>query len=370
MTWGVEFYASEQHANRTRICAQTGGDVPPQVKLRMDLVTFGEAMVRLTPANFHRLEQATSFDVYVGGGELNVAVAAARLGVAARWVSRLPDNALGRMIANRAREQGVDLHIDWATSDRAGLYFAELGAAPRASSVLYDRGASAISKVDTGKTDWQSVFEGARWFHVSGITPALSESAARVTAESLVAAKKAGLTVSYDLNYRGKLWSPEKARTVQEPLMEHVDVLITTEEDTRVVFGIGEARDSYEHLNAEPYDVVARTLQRQFGFKAVAVTLRENPLVLLNSWSAILVADDELHRAPRYEVEVVDRIGAGDAFSGGLIAARLEGRGWDEALRFATAASALKHSIPGDFCLVTRTEVEQLLRGASLRVSR
>ncbi len=336
----------------------------------MDLVTFGEAMVRLTPPNSHRLEQATSFDVHVGGGELNVAVAAARLGLSTRWVSKLPDNALGRMIANRAREQGVDAHIEWTQNDRAGLYFAELGAAPRASNVLYDRAASAISKVAAGKIDWRSVFDGARWFHISGITPALSESAARVTAESLIAAKNAGLTVSYDLNYRGKLWSAEKARAVQEPLMEHVDVLITTEEDTRVVFGIGEARDSYEHLNAEPYDEVARSLQKRFGFQAVAVTLRENPLVLLNSWSAILVADGELHRAPRYEVEVVDRIGAGDAFSGGLITARLENRGWDEALRFATAASALKHSIPGDFCIITRAEVEHLLRGASLRVSR
>jgi len=336
----------------------------------MDLVTFGEAMVRLTPPNSHRLEQATSFDVHVGGGELNVAVAAARLGLSTRWVSKLPDNALGRMIANRAREQGVDAHIEWTQNDRAGLYFAELGAAPRASNVLYDRAASAISKVAAGKIDWRSVFDGARWFHISGITPALSESAARVTAESLIAAKNAGLTVSYDLNYRGKLWSAEKARAVQEPLMEHVDVLITTEEDTRVVFGIGEAHDSYEHLNAEPYDEVARSLQKRFGFQAVAVTLRENPLVLLNSWSAILVADGELHRAPRYEVEVVDRIGAGDAFSGGLITARLENRGWDEALRFATAASALKHSIPGDFCIITRAEVEHLLRGASLRVSR
>jgi len=336
----------------------------------MDLVTFGEAMVRLTPPNFQRLEQATSFDVFVGGGELNVAVAAARLGISARWVSRLADNALGHMIANRAREQGVDLHIDWTKTDRAGLYFAELGAAPRASNVLYDRAGSAISKVATGAIDWQSVFNGARWFHVSGITPALSESAAKVTAESLVAAKKAGLAVSYDLNYRSKLWSAEKARAVQEPLMEHVDVLITTEEDTRVVFGIGEAHDSYEHLSAEPYDEVARALQKRFEFQAVAVTLRENPLVLLNSWSAVLFADGELHRAPRYEVEVVDRIGAGDAFSGGLIVARIENRGWDEVVHFATAASALKHSIPGDFCLISRAEVDQLLRGASLRVSR
>jgi len=337
----------------------------------MDLVTFGEAMVRLTPPAFQRLEQAHGFDAYVGGGELNVAVAAARLGVASRWVSRLPENALGHMIANRAREQGVDVRVEWTADDRAGLYFAELGAAPRASSVLYDRAGSAISRITPGSVDWASVFDGARWFHVSGITPALSESAAKVTAESLVAAKKAGLTVSYDLNYRSKLWSAERARTVQEPLMRHVDVLMTTEEDTRVVFGIGaQTKDRYERVDAESYEQVARTLENQFDLRAVAITVRENPRVLLNTWSAIVVAGGAVHRSPRYEVEVVDRIGAGDAFSAGLIVSRLENRGWDEAVHFATAASALKHSIPGDFCLVTRAEVEQLLRGASLRVSR
>jgi 2-dehydro-3-deoxygluconokinase len=337
----------------------------------MDLVTFGEAMVRLTPPGFQRLEQARSFDAYVGGGELNVAVAAARLGVASRWVSRLPENPLGRMISNRAREQGVDAHIQWTAGDRAGLYFAELGAAPRATSVLYDRGGSALSRVAPGTIDWASVFSDARWFHVSGITPALSESAAKVTAEAVVAAKKSGLIVSYDLNYRSKLWSAEKARSVQEPLMEHVDVLMTTEEDTRVVFGIGaETKDGYERVDAESYEQVARTLENQFDLRAVAITVRENPLVLLNSWSAIVAADGEIHRAPRYEVEVVDRIGAGDAFSAGLIVSRLENRGWDDAVRFATATSALKHSIPGDFCVVTRAEVDELLRGASLRVSR
>jgi 2-dehydro-3-deoxygluconokinase len=337
----------------------------------MDLVTFGEAMVRLTPPAFQRLEQAHGFDAYVGGGELNVAVAAARLGIASRWVSRLPENALGRMIANGAREQGVDAHIEWTPDDRAGLYFAELGAAPRASSVLYDRGGSAMSKVTPGSIDWPSVFSGARWFHVSGITPALSESAAKVTAESLIAAKRAGLTVSYDLNYRSKLWSAEKARAVQEPLMEHVDVLMTTEEDTRVVFGIaGQTKDGYERVDAESYVEVARALEERFDLRAVAITLRENPRVLLNSWSAIVAAEGKIHRSPRYEVEVVDRIGAGDAFSAGLIVSCLENRGWEEAVRFATATSALKHSIPGDFCLVTRGEVEQLLRGTSLRVSR
>ena len=338
----------------------------------MDLVTFGEAMVRLTPPAFQRLEQAHSFDVHVGGGELNVAVAAARLGVVSRWVSRLPENALGHMIANRAREQGVDAHVEWSADDRAGLYFAELGAAPRASSVLYDRAASAIARVKPGSIDWPAAFKGARWYHVSGITPALSDAAAKVTAESLVAAKQAGLTVSYDLNYRSKLWSPEKARAVQEPLMQHVDVLMTTEEDTRVVFGIGAETpaDAYDRVDAESYAQVARALEKRFDLHAVAVTLRENPRVLFNTWSAIVAADGNIHRAPRYEVEVVDRIGAGDAFSAGLIVSRLENKGWDEAVRFATATSALKHSIPGDFCLVTRSDVEQLLRGASLRVSR
>ena len=332
----------------------------------MDLVTFGEAMVRLTPPGFQRLEQARSFDAYVGGAELNVAVAAARLGTASRWVSRLPDSALGHMIANRAREHGVDVHIEWTTDDRAGLYFAELGAAPRASSVLYDRAASAMSRVAPGTIDWPSVFRGARWVHVSGITPALSESAATVTAEALIEAQRAELIVSYDLNYRAKLWSATKARAVQEPLMEYVDVLITTEEDTRVVFGMS-GNETEPQRDAEPYEEIARALGTKFDVDAVAVTL---PLSLCSRWSAVLSAQGKTYHAPRYEVEVIDRIGAGDAFCAGLIVSRLENRGWDDAVRVASAASALKHTIPGDFCLVTRSEVDQLLRGTSLRVSR
>jgi len=332
----------------------------------MDLVTFGEAMVRLTPPSFQRLEQARSFDAYVGGAELNVAVAAARLGTASRWVSRLSDNALGHMIANRAREHGVDVHIEWTTDDRAGLYFAELGAAPRASSVLYDRAASAMSRVAPGTIDWPSVFRGARWLHVSGITPALSESAAAVTAEALIEAKRAQLTVSYDLNYRSKLWSAKKAQAVQQPLMEYVDVLITTEEDTRVVFGM-RGNETDPQPDAEPYEEIARALGTNFDVDAVAVTL---PLSLGSRWSAVVVAEGKTYRAPRHDVEVIDRIGAGDAFCAGLIVSRLENRGWDDAVRVASATSALKHTIPGDFCLVTRGEVDQLLRGTSLRVSR
>ena len=326
-------------------------------------------MVRLTPPGFRRLEQATQFDVHVGGGELNVAVGGARLGLSARWISRLPDSPLGRLIAGRAAEQGVDVdYVTWTDQGRAGLYFAELGAAPRASSVLYDRAGSAMSLLTPGVVDWPRAFEGARWFHVSGITPALSASAAAATAEALAAARAAGLTVSYDLNYRRKLWTPADARAVQEPLMRHVDVLITTEEDTRLVFGVETPRT--DTVDAASYEPVARSLQAQFGFKAVAVTLRDNPLVWRNTWSAFVVADGVRHDAPRYDVEIVDRIGAGDAFSAGFIYAATTGVGWAQAVRYGTAMSALKHGIPGDFAVVTRQEVEQVMAGGTLRVNR
>src|SRR5258708_19208619 len=226
----------------------------------MDLVTFGEAMVRLSPPASQRLEQATSLVASVGGSELNVAVLAARLGLASRWVSRLPDNALGRMIADRAREHGVDARVEWTADGRVGLYFVEIGGA-RISSVLYDRAGSAISRVTPGSVDWASEFAGARWYHVSGITPALSDGAAKVTAESLAAAKAAGLAVSYDLNYRSKLWSAKQACAAQEPLLEHVDLLIASEEDARVIFGVESAA----------------SLAKRFKIGAVAITLLDNP---------------------------------------------------------------------------------------------
>ena len=186
-----------------------------------DVVTFGEAMIRLSPPHFERLEQANSLDVRVGGGELNVAVGVSRLGLRSTWVSRLPKNPLGKLMENRARQAGVDTsNLVWSADGRMGLYFLEFGAAPRASSVLYDRANSAISAVKPGEIDWEKVFQGAKWFHTSGITPALSDSAAAVTLEALKAAKRAGATVSYDLNYRGKLWTPDKAQAVQEPMME------------------------------------------------------------------------------------------------------------------------------------------------------
>ncbi|MGH9445340.1 MAG: PfkB family carbohydrate kinase [Terriglobia bacterium] len=341
-----------------------------------DVVTFGEAMIRLSPPHFQRLEQCVSLDVQVGGGELNVAVGVRRLGLESAWVSRLPDNALGRLLENRARQAGVDTsHVIWSSDGRLGLYFVEFGAAPRPSSVLYDRAHSAISAIQPGEVDWTKVFDGARWFHMSGITPALSDSAAAVTREALQAARSAGVTVSYDLNYRGKLWSPSQAEKVQQPLMEYVDVLMTTEEDTGVVFKIKSAQShgeekGFQEFSAEPYKEVARQLQERFSFKAVAITLRENPLVWRNTWTAIAYADGKFYEDQKYDIEIVDRIGGGDSFSAGFIYGYLAHQSYSAALRYGNAFSALKHTHPGDFNWATLAETEQLLKGASLRVAR
>lgn len=340
-----------------------------------DVVTFGEAMIRLAPPHFARLEQAATLDVQIGGGELNVAVGVGRLGLKSTWVSRLPNNPLGRLMENRVRQAGVDTsHLVWADEGRMGLYFVEFGAAPRPSSVLYDRSNSAISAIQPGEVDWKKVFAGAKWFHTSGITPALSDSAAAVTRQALQAAKASGVTVSYDLNYRGKLWSADKAQAVQEPLMEFVDVLITTEEDTGIVFKIkaGGKTDvrGFAEVAAEPYKEVARRLQEKFRFKAVAITLRENPLVWRNTWTAIAYADGKFYDDVKYDLEIVDRIGGGDSFSAGFIYGVLVKKSFEAAVRYGNAFSALKHSIPGDFNWATLQEVESLLKGASLRVAR
>lgn len=344
-----------------------------------DVVTFGEAMIRLSPPDFMRLEQANSLDVRVGGGELNVAVGVSRLGLRSAWVSRLPSNPLGRLVCNKAREQGVNTdYVLWAKEGRCGLYFLEFGASPRASSVLYDRANSAISKIEPGQVDWAAALRGARWFHTSGITPALSASAAATTREALEAARSAGVRVSYDLNYRSKLWTPEQARACQEPLMDMVDILITTEEDTRVVFGIvpqqsrasEQADADFTSVSAEPYKEVARKLAEKFGFKAVAITLRENPSVLRNTWTAIAYADGQFFEDRKHDLEVVDRVGGGDAFSAGFIYGCLVTGSYQTAVQYGVAFSALKQTHPGDFAWVTRQEVESLVKGASLRVAR
>ena len=342
--------------------------------MKIDVVTFGEAMVRLSPPGFQRLEQTPSLDARIGGAELNVAVAVSRLGLKSRWVSRLTQNPLGRMMGNEARKHGVDTdYVVWTPEDRIGLYFVEFGASPRPSSVLYDRARSAISQIQPGMVDWQAVFAGARLFHCSGITPALSDSAAAVTVEALKAAKQAGCKVSYDLNYRGKLWTTEKAQAVQTPMMEYVDILISTEEDTKKVFGIqGDASvddDTFKALSSETYAIVAQKLAEKFSFDAVAVTLREDITVWRNTWGAVAYHDGRIYEGPRFEVEIVDRVGGGDSFSAGFIYGCLT-KDVEYGLEFGNAFSALAHSIPGDFNYCTKEEVEALLKGGSLRIRR
>jgi 2-dehydro-3-deoxygluconokinase len=325
-----------------------------------DVVTFGEAMVRLAPPNFRRLEQARSLDVQTGGAELNTAVGLARLGRKTAWVSRLTDNPLGRLIANHAREAGVGTeHVVWTPEDRVGVYYLEFGAAPRASSVLYDRKGAAIANVRPGMIDWPKVFAGVRWFHVTGITPALSPTAAEVTREALAAARAAKAGTSMDLNYRAKLWTQAEAGRCMTGLMEHCDVLITTEEDVEKVFGI----------KGTNYEEVAGLVAKRFPLRAVAITLRENPFVWRNSWTAIAYQDGKVLRTRTYEVEIVDRLGAGDSFAAGLIHGLLD-RDLQKGLDWGVAASAIKHSIPGDFAWVRPEEVEALLKGPGLRISR
>jgi 2-dehydro-3-deoxygluconokinase len=325
-----------------------------------DVVTFGEAMIRLSPPSFRRLEQTRSLDVQVGGAELNTAVGLARLGRSAAWASRLTDNPLGRLVANHGREAGVSTeHVVWTPDDRVGLYFVEFGAAPRASSVLYDRRDAAIAQIRPGMIRWPEVLRGARWFHTTGITPALSASAAETTREALQAAKAAGIGVSIDLNYRAKLWTQADANRCMTDLMRCCDVLITTEEDAEKVLGV----------KGKDHEDAALQLTRRFPLRAAAVTIRENPLVWKNSWTAIACQEGRILQTRTYEVEIVDRVGAGDCFAAGLIHGLLDGD-LQKGLDWGVAASALKHTLPGDFAWITRAEVESLLKGGGLRISR
>ncbi|MDW8224006.1 MAG: sugar kinase [Gemmatales bacterium] len=325
------------------------------------VITFGEAMLRLSPPAFHRLEQARSFEVKVGGAELNTAVALVRLGRRASWVSRLTDNPLGRLLACQVREAGVGTdYILWTNEDRIGLYFLEFGAAPRASSVLYDRKGSAIAAIRPGLVPWQAIFAEACWFHVTGITPALSLSAAEATEEALAAAAAAGVPISIDLNYRAKLWSTEEAYRWMHKFVQQAQVLITTEEDANKVL----------RIEGTDYAAVARRLAETYpNLHVVAITLRDNPFVWRNSWTAIAYAGGKIYQTRTYEVEIVDRLGAGDAFAAGLIHGLLD-QDVQKGLDWGVAISAIKHSIPGDFAWVTASEVESLLRSPQLRISR
>ena len=324
------------------------------------IVTFGEAMVRLSPPGFERIEQASALDMRVGGAELNVVAGAARLGFNAEWVTRLPDNPLGRFVNNQARQFGVDTsRVAWSDAERMGLYFVEFGAAPRATSVLYDRADSAFAGVAPGEFDWDGAFAGADVFHTSGISPALSDSAAEVTVEALRAARRSGATISFDPNYRAKLWSHERAAAVLRPLLEFVDVLVTNRADAESVLGI--AADS---------DIeAAERLAGEYGVGTVAIPSREPVGAGMHRRSGVAFAEGERYASRTYDIEMVDMVGGGDSFAAGFLCGLIEADA-EQALEWGVAFAALKHTNPGDLNFATRGELEQLLAGSGMHIGR
>ncbi|MGD2152381.1 MAG: KHG/KDPG aldolase/sugar kinase fusion protein [Gemmatimonadales bacterium] len=337
------------------------------------VVTFGEIMLRLSPPVGSRFRQATSFDVTYGGAEANVAVSLAQWGLPSRYVTVVPVHDLGQAAVDKLRSLGVDTSHVLRGGDRIGIYFLEHGASQRPSRVIYDRADSAVSRIKPGEVDWDAVFHGASWFHWTGITPALSESAAQVTLEAVRAAKRLGLTVSADLNYRSKLWSPERARDVMTSLVGQVDVAVGNEEDAAIVFGIsaGDTRVERGELDLEAYESVARQLVERFGLRMAAITLRESHSASENTWSACLHDGNQFLRSRSYHIQLVDRVGGGDAFTAGLIYGTSTDKSLQEALEFGVAASCLKQTITGDFNLVTVAEVEKLVAGeAAGRIKR
>lgn len=339
------------------------------------VVSFGEIMLRLSPPGFERLLQSASLVATFGGGEANVAVSCAQFGLDSWYVTRLPRNPIGDAAVRALRAEGVRTDAIVRGGDRVGIYFAESGASQRASVVVYDRARSAISEMAPGTVDWTSVLDAASWFHVTGITPALGPNAVACTTEALTAAKRAGARVSVDLNFRKKLWTEAAAQQVMRPMMSHVDVVIANEEDIQSVLGLRvEGADvTSGHLDVEAYRRVAEQITRELGPSLVAITLRESVSASDNGWSAVLWDGkaNQFHRSQRYDVRLVDRIGGGDSFAGGLIYGLVSGRSPADSLRFAVAASALKQTIPGDFNRVTVDEVDRLVGGdASGRVQR
>lgn len=332
-----------------------------QRKIMFDLVAFGEAMIRLSTPAFKRLEQTTTLDINIGGAELNVAIGLTRLGLKASWVSKLPDNPLGRMIANKAREFGVDVsNVLWEKQGRAGLYFLELGATPRPSSVLYDRADSSFSNLQPGELNWDQILREVKCFHVTGITPALSQSAANVTIEALKKAKELGCIVSMDLNYRAKLWQPETAQNILTPMINYVNILITTRGDARTIFG----------LEAKNDDRLAQILLEQFPLDIAALSFREGASVWRCRWSGIARTRDAAYATRTYDIDIVDQVGRGDSFAAGFLYGYLSTRDVQKGLDYGAAFAALKHSFPGDFNWCTRQEVEALLAGSKPGVSR
>ncbi len=337
------------------------------------VVTMGEIMLRLsTPANT-RFVQANQFDIIFGGGEANVAVSCANYGLDACFVSKLPDNPIGQAAVNSLRRYGVDTKHIARGGERIGIYYSETGASMRASQVVYDRAHSSIAEAKPEDFDFDAIMKDAGWFHWSGITPAISDDSAKCLEQALIAAKKYGVVVSVDLNFRAKLWTSEKAISVMRPLMKYVDVCIGNEEDAELCLGFKpEADVTGGKTDAAGYKGIFQAMAKEFGFKYVVSTLRESFSASHNGWKALIFDGEEFYESKRYDINpIVDRVGGGDSFSGGLVYGMMTKETQGEALEFAVAASALKHTINGDYNLVTAKEVEKLAGGdASGRVQR
>lgn len=337
------------------------------------IVTLGEIMLRLSPAGNYRFVQSESFQIFPGGGEANVAVSLANYGHTACFVSKLPSHEIGQIAVNALRRYGVKTEYISRGGDRVGLYYAETGASTRPSKVIYDRAHSAIAEADISDFDFDKIMEDADWFHWSGITPAISDKAAEIVRVACEAAKRHGVTVSVDLNFRKKLWTSEKAISVMRPLMQYVDVCIGNEEDANMCLGYKPDADvEGGKTDAEGYYEIFKGMMKEFGFKYVVSTLRESYSASHNGWKALIYDGKTFYESKHYDINpIIDRVGGGDSFSAGLIHGLLSYKDQAKALEFAVAASALKHTIPGDFNLVSTSEVESLAKGnANGRVQR
>jgi len=337
------------------------------------VVTFGELMLRLAPENYLRFVQSEKYEATFGGAEANVSVSLANYGFDVAFVSKLPDHEIGQSAVNSLRKYGVDTTKIVRGGDRVGIYYCEKGASQRPSKVIYDRAYSSIAMAKPEDFDWDKIFDGVEWFHFTGITPALSDSMAEISLQAVKAAKAKNITVSCDLNFRKKLWSKEKAGKVMSELCNYIDYCIANEEDAKDVFGIeADNTDIYGgKLDRNGYISVAKKLTDRFNFKGVAITLRESLSANDNNWSGMLYTDGQAYFSKKYAIHIVDRVGGGDSFGGGLIYSLLNGYDSQKAIEFAIAASCLKHSIEGDYNLVSKKEVETLAGGdASGRVQR
>ena len=329
------------------------------------VVTFGEIMMRLAPTGYLRLTQTKELEMTFGGGEANVAVDIANLGNEAKFITKLPDNDVAKTCVRELRKNGVDVSNITYGGDRIGIYFCEKGASQRASKVIYDRANSSIALASKEDFDWDKIFEGADWFYFTGITPALGDNVAEITLEACKAAKAKGVKISCDLNFRIKLWTREKAGKVMAEFMPYIDVLIANDEDVADVFGIHADKTDITkgEIDRDGYISVAKQLTDRFGFGKVAITLRESISASDNNWSAMLYSDGEAKFSKKYKMHIVDRVGGGDSFGSGLIYGLTNGYSDQDALEFAVAASCLKHSIEGDFNIVTADEVKALAGG-------